>query len=261
GPLIVVLHGGPAAAGEAAPIARGLAASFLVLEPWQRGSGEEPLTVARHVADLHELVKTRCGSELPAIVGHSWGAMLALAYAAAHPGYAGPLVLVGCGTFDKRARARLHDTIEERMADDLRGRLSLLDEEVPDPGERLRRRHELIRALYLYDPIDASDEGDALPAFDPRAHEETWSDMLRLQGEGVYPAAFAAIDSPVLMLHGAFDPHPGSLIRAGLEPYLGRLEYREWARCGHYPWLEKAVRDEFFAVLRAWLAERLHPRD
>jgi pimeloyl-ACP methyl ester carboxylesterase len=80
--------------------------------------------------------------------------------------------------------------------------------------------------------------------------------MLRLQAAGVYPAAFSAIDLPVLMLHGAEDPHPGALIRASLEPFLPQLEYHEWNRCGHYPWLERAVRDEFFATLTDWLDRR-----
>jgi hypothetical protein len=31
------------------------------------------------------------------------------------------------------------------------------------------------------------------------------------------------------------------------------LEYREWGRCGHSPWLENQVRDEFFQVLENWL--------
>jgi pimeloyl-ACP methyl ester carboxylesterase len=78
--------------------------------------------------------------------------------------------------------------------------------------------------------------------------------MVRLQQEGVYPAAFAAIDVPVIMLHGAADPHPGRMIRAGLEPHLPQLEYREWERCGHYPWLERHVGVEFFAALRGWLS-------
>ena len=65
GPWVIALHGGPAAAGEAAPIARGLAGRFRVLEPWQRGSGAEPLTVARHIADLRELIATRCGDARP----------------------------------------------------------------------------------------------------------------------------------------------------------------------------------------------------
>jgi pimeloyl-ACP methyl ester carboxylesterase len=256
GPLVVVLHGGPAAVGEAAPVARGLADAFRVLEPWQRGSGGEPLTVARHVADLDDLVAARSAGARPALVGESWGAMLALAYAAAHPGRAGPLVLIGCGTFDPAARARLRATLEERTDGGLRRRLERLQEEVPDPGERLRQRHTLMESLYSYDPVPP-DAPEQTQPFDLRAHTQTWADMVRLQEEGVYPAAFAAIRSPVLMLHGAYDPHPGRLIRASLAPYLPQLEYRQWDRCGHSPWLERAVRDEFFAVLRQWLARHL----
>lgn len=222
GPVVVLLHGGPGAPGSMAPVARGLADSFRVLEPFQRASGAEPLTVSLHISDLRELL-TSPGNAPAALVGSSWGAMLALAYAAAHPVCAPPLVLIGCGTFDTAARSRLHET--------------------------LRERKEAGRPLYSCGPV--AEEESA--AFDARGHEETWQDMLRLQKEGVYPAAFAAIRSPVLMLHGAYDPHPGRMIRAGLQPYLPQLEYVEWERCGHYPWLEKFARDEFFSVLRGWL--------
>jgi pimeloyl-ACP methyl ester carboxylesterase len=88
---------------------------------------------------------------------------------------------------------------------------------------------------------------------DARAHRETWDDMMRLQDQGVYPASFAAIRAPVLMLHGTVDPHPGQMIRDSLQRYLPQLEYREWRRCGHCPWLERAVWQEFFTVLREWL--------
>ena len=40
--------------------------------------------------------------------------------------------------------------------------------------------------------------------------------------------------------------------RAPLARDLPRLEYHERELCGHYPWLEEAVRDEFFAVERRW---------
>jgi pimeloyl-ACP methyl ester carboxylesterase len=91
---------------------------------------------------------------------------------------------------------------------------------------------------------------------DARAYQETWTDMLKLQEAGVYPQAFDAIDAPVIMLHGAADPHPGRMIRAKLQPHLSQLQYHEWERCGHYPWLEKAARREFFALLHDWLARR-----
>ena len=253
GPLVLVLHGGPGAPGYMAPVARGLSKEFRVLEPFQRGSGGEPLTVGRHVSDLHEVVGSHSPGARVALVGHSWGAMLALAYAAAHPGLVTALALVGCGTFDPVARDRFRATCDQRMDNSLRRRLERLPEQEPDPDERLRAQGNLILPLYSYDLL-TDDLG--VEACDARAHEETWQDMVWLQEEDEYPAAFSAIDAPVIMLHGAVDPHPGQMIRASLEPYLPQIEYREWERCGHYPWLERAVRDEFFQVLCEWLARQ-----
>ena len=234
-----------------APVARGLADSFRLLEPLQRNSGDEPLSVALHVADLHALVETRCRGARPALVGHSWGAMLALAYAAAHPGHVGSLVLIGCGTFDTTARDRMRAIVKERMDDSLRRRMERLPQDIPDPDKRFSALGKLFETLYSYELIPSDHEEEGV---DARAHKESWEDMVRLQEEGVYPAAFASIDAPI-MLHGAFDPHPGRMIRAGLETFLPQLEYHEWERCGHSPWLEKSVRGEFFAVLREWLAQ------
>lgn len=90
GPCIIVLHGGPGAAGHMAVVARGLARSYRVIEPFQRGRGGERLTVARHVADLHEIINVYAPRCHPVLLGSSWGAMLALAYAAAHPSSTGP---------------------------------------------------------------------------------------------------------------------------------------------------------------------------
>jgi hypothetical protein len=47
------------------------------------------------------------------------------------------------------------------------------------------------------------------------------------------------------------------MIRDSLTPYLPQLEYHEWARCGHYPWLERAAGKEFLATLRHWLRQYL----
>ena len=85
GPEVVVLHGGPAAIGEAEPLARGLSRAFRTFEPYQRGSGETPLSVAIHVEDVHQLVQGISDDIRPSVVGESWGAMLALAYASTYP--------------------------------------------------------------------------------------------------------------------------------------------------------------------------------
>ncbi len=240
GPFVILLHGGPGAPGYMAPVGRGLADSFRVLEPFQRASGKEPLSVARHVANLQEIVQSQCGGMRPAIVGHSWGAMLALAYAA--------------GTFDTEARSRIRAIRESRMDNNLRERMEGLLETVPDPNDRLQAMAGLFLPLDSYKLFSTDLEIDAC---DARAFDETWQDMLRLQAESVYPAAFGAIKTRVLMLHGAADPHPGEMIRASLQPYVPQLEYRELAHCGHYPWLEMEARDAFFLFLRGWLSNHL----
>jgi pimeloyl-ACP methyl ester carboxylesterase len=123
-----------------------------------------------------------------------------------------------------------------------------------DHDERLKASAEATMPIYSYDVPASPHEEDKV---DAQAHHETWDDMMRLQAEGIYPGAFAAIKVPILMVHGTFDPHPGRLIFAGLRPYLPQLEYRELERCGHYPWLERAAADGFFALVREWLAENL----
>jgi pimeloyl-ACP methyl ester carboxylesterase len=82
--------------------------------------------------------------------------------------------------------------------------------------------------------------------------------MLRLQTDGTYPAAFAAIKVPVLMVHGTFDPHPGRLILESLRPHLSQLEYRELEHCGHYPWLEKSAANIFFSIVPEWLGRHMN---
>jgi pimeloyl-ACP methyl ester carboxylesterase len=250
GPRVVVLHGGPGAPGYMAPMARELGKRFRVLEPLQRGSGGEPLSVASHVADLHEVIETLCGCERPALVGHSWGAMLVLAYAAEHPGRARALVLVNCGTFDEEARSVFRANLEARKDDALREKLARLPEEIADDNARLSKTLELLLPLYAYDVEAAEME---FVECDARAFEETWNDMLRLQQEGVYPTAFAGIGEPVLMLHGAADPHPGEMVRRTLQRYLPQLEYREWEKCGHFPWAERRARAEFFRTVITWM--------
>jgi pimeloyl-ACP methyl ester carboxylesterase len=136
------------------------------------------------------------------------------------------LGLVGCGTFDLATRAKLAETLSTRRST---GR------------------------PYDYAPLAPPYE-DVLPEpFDGTAHAQTWDDMVRLQHEGCYPQTFAAIHSPVLMIHGEHDPHPGAMIRDSLKPYLPKLKYCQLKKCGHSPWIEQFARDEFFSMLKAWI--------
>jgi pimeloyl-ACP methyl ester carboxylesterase len=251
GPCVILLHGGPGGSGYMARVARELEDSFRVIEPLQRGSGDIPLTVAQHVADLDEVI-LRSGCRKPAIVGHSWGAMLALCYAAAHPAIASSIVLIGCGAFDSSSRAQMTSNLAAQITSEIDERLSKLEELAPDPDSRLQMLGDILWPIYTHDPIIQSLDAEKC---DAAAYHQTWDDMMRLQRQGVYPSEFASIKEPVLMLHGAKDPHPGRQIFEGLLSYTPQMQYIEWERCGHYPWLEKFAKDEFYRTLRQWLVD------
>lgn len=228
-PTVVVLHGGPGAPGSAAPRARALAERGVgVLEPLQRRAGTVALTVDRHVEDMLAVAPQRA-----VYVGWSWGAMLALSFAAAHPARVAAIVLVGCGTFHEDERR----DYKQRVAD-LLGSLFMAAETV--------------------EPLAAPSLGDDLPV-DGAGNRETWDDVLRLQAEGIEPQRFAGIDAPVLMLHGDTDPHPGRGTCERLRPLLPQLEYVEFPRCGHESWNERHARQPFLATLLAWIRAHQGP--
>ncbi len=255
GPTVVLLHGGPGAPGSVADLARNLAEDARVLEPLQRRSGAVPLTVEQHVADLAAVAPA------PAtLVGWSWGAMLALSFAARHPNRVAALALVGCGTYGDDCRAEYTTRMEERLGPGGRRRMRELRDlarATSDPAKLdrlLAERGRLAAAAQSVDPLEDADRpGDRLPVDGP-GHEETWADVLRLQREGIEPAIFARIRVPVLMLHGDDDPHPGPAIRDVLQRFVPQLGYASLPECGHEPWRERRAREPFFAVLRPWLA-------
>lgn len=247
GLLVVCLHGGPGAPGELAPVAQRLSTAFRVLEPFERRSGTLTLNLQVHVDDLARLVR-ETGSQKAALLGFSSGAITALAFASMYPELASTVVLVGTATLTTEARAEFKRRLSERLDAVTARRLAELGAR-PDTDERLEAQAALVTQAYLVDPL-------VLPEHvwvDARGHHDTWRDMLRLQESGEHPESFRSISCSLLMIHGREDPHPGEIIRRSLHAVVPQLEYTELAGCGHYPWLERSAREEFYAVLERWL--------
>ncbi len=234
-------------------LARELSDSFRVLEPFQRGVGPERLTVARHLADMHDFIEAHRAGKRLLLVAHSWGGMLTLAYAAAHPDVPSAIALVCCGTFNEATRAKMNEIIESRKVGEVKRQFQQMEQET-DPNKRMALMSKVMLKVQSYDLLPREGKGESRrQAGTASFQREAWEDMVRLQNRGVYPAAFASIKAPVIMLHGTYDPHPGPMIYNCLKAYLPQLEYREWERCGHYPWLERHAREEFFVALKEWL--------
>ncbi|MFF0659515.1 alpha/beta fold hydrolase [Micromonospora tulbaghiae] len=97
GSPLVLCHGGPGMWDYLGPVARLLDDHARVVRWDQRGCGRSqrrgPYTVARFVADLDAVRENLAGPRM-ALLGHSWGAHLALRYAIEHPARVSHLIYV-----------------------------------------------------------------------------------------------------------------------------------------------------------------------
>ncbi len=107
---IAVIHGGPGAGGEMAPVARALSAHFGVLEPIQTA-----LTLDGQVEELHQALEAH--AELPLVlVGYSWGAWLSWITTARYPALVRKLILVSSGPFEQQYGDLLAETRRQRLS-------------------------------------------------------------------------------------------------------------------------------------------------
>ena len=225
---VIVLHGGPGAAGGSDPVAIELSDTFKTYSPWQRRREGIPLSVDIHVQDLKDLIELKCTNAKPALVGESWGALLALAFACKYPSWVSSIALVGCGTYAEGPRQKLVETRIARIADFV--------ERNPEFAEDLKLSvmDQIMKWHGMTDTYCAQEDRLTLPDssedFDKIGFEETWNDMLHCQQKEIYPQQFAKILCPVIMLHGSYDPHPGRITFEQLREFIPQLEYKEFEK-------------------------------
>ena len=92
---IVVVHGGPGAAGEMVPVAQELKACGGILEPLQ--------TVNSIEGQIEELkCQLEKNGDLPIVlIGFSWGAWLSILFTVKYQSFVKKLILIGSGPFEE----------------------------------------------------------------------------------------------------------------------------------------------------------------
>lgn len=108
---VAVIHGGPGAPGEMAPVARELSQLWGVLEPLQTEASLEG-----QVGELKGVIERY--ADLPVtLVGFSWGAMLSFICGALHPSLVKKLILVGSPPFEEKYATRILETRLGRLTE------------------------------------------------------------------------------------------------------------------------------------------------
>ncbi|GAA3554746.1 hypothetical protein GCM10022419_038930 [Nonomuraea rosea] len=281
GPPVVFCHGGPGLWDTLEDVAGPLSGVAAVHRWDQRGCGRSqrtgPYSVARTLADL-DAVRRHFGLADMVLLGHSWGAQLALRYTLEHPEHVRGLIYVSGTGIDRGAtwRDEYARNLRERLGGDLERWQALESKERTEAEDREMSVLQWT-ADFVDDARDHSQDRSGSHSRDRsrdrsrdhgRARElaermaTPWlgvnfacnaainAENRRSWGMPELHAACAASEVPVLIVDGAEDIRPRRAVDS-LERALPRVSRVVLEGAGHLPWAEDP--DGFQAAVRAFL--------
>ncbi|MFI2710977.1 alpha/beta fold hydrolase [Micromonospora sp. NPDC018662] len=244
GSPLVLCHGGPGMWDYLGPVARLLDEHAHVIRWDQRGCGRSerrgPYTVDRFVADL-DAVREQLGGPRVALLGHSWGAHLALRYALEHPERVSHLIYVsGTGIDSDRGWHPHYERNLRRRLEPHRDRWEALDERARTPAEE-RERAVLQWSADFADPDvalrHAEDMATPWRGLNRDCNRAINAEVKRELREADLAARCRTLEVPALIVDGPEDIRPrwgvDSLHRA--LPSAARVSL---VGAGHLPWVE-----------------------
>jgi pimeloyl-ACP methyl ester carboxylesterase len=242
---LAVIHGGPGAPGEVAPIARELSTVKGVLEPFQTET-----TLDGQVQELQSVL-TDYGQVPVTLIGFSWGAFLSWMTAARYPSLVSKLILVGSAPFEERYAGSITKTRLERLKASERKEVQALAGNLNDPtaGDKnlvLARLGTLLSHADAYDPAPHEDE-----AFHCQydVFLNVWNEACELRRQQVLIRMAHSIKCPVIAIHGDWDPHPAEGVHDPLARECSDFRFILLEKCGHRPWIERSASEAFFHTL------------
>jgi proline iminopeptidase len=253
GPPILVLHGGPDFDHRyLLPDLDCLADSFRLIYYDQRGRGQsargvQPADVSLQsdVADL-DRVRAFLRQERVALLGHSWGALLALEYALRHPARVSRLILMNAAPASRDDYLGFREARRTRAAPDLARQQALAATaayQQGDPatvaayyrimyGATLRRPEHLDRLVQNLSAGFTPAGITQARAIEDRLMDETWLSS----GYDLLPV-LARLRIPTLLLHGDYDLVPVAYA-AHIAGAIPGARFVVLPDCGHFSYLE-----------------------
>lgn len=256
---VILLHGGPALSGYFGPLEAALREDFHVDAYVQDGTSIAAL-VRQLEARVRDAAK-RDGAP-PILIGHSWGATLALFYASMQAKKPALLpkkiVLLGAAPLETKTKARFRANLDARIPPAVREALDRIDAEyeaTTDAAEQSRlRRMNLDLITPFYNVVPESTKRLPEPAWNYDAFERIWDDLNARLENGTIPETLARITVPVVSFHGADDPIPVEPTHTFLRANLAQYRANTYFRAGHFAWVEPdGIGKRFLADLRAEL--------
>jgi pimeloyl-ACP methyl ester carboxylesterase len=244
---MAVIHGGPGAPGEMAPVARELSSSGGVLEPLQTKT-----TVEGQIQELKDILQ-RSGSRPAILIGWSWGAWLSFIFAAQYPAFVKKLILVGSGPYEEKYALDIMEIRLSRLSqeekEEVLSLVEILDNpSIDDKNTAMARFGDLISKADSYAPLAHKNE---ILECRYDVYHKVWDQASELRISGKLLEFGRNIQCPVVAIHGDYDPHPAEGVKGPLSRILKDFRFILLEKCGHQPWIERYAKDRFYDILKS----------
>ncbi len=249
---MALLHGGPDDIGSMACVAERLSDEMGILEPLQSKNTAEAL-----LKELRGQLGAFCDGKIM-LLGHSWGAMLSILYAAKFPEDVRALFLVGCPPLEQNY---VHLVGRWQQEPWNKEEQETYARTIAEPKQRIEAQknrlmqelEQITRTSDVHDGEHQNVHQDIFP--DQQIHQALREQAGRLRQEGVFEKALYRIKCPVYVIHGEFDPNP---IEGVLEPMQKAgisVKLRTMQNCGHAPFGEAQAKEDFFRLVSELVQE------
>ncbi len=243
---VAVIHGGPGAPGSVAPLARELSKDIGVLEPLQTKD-----SIDGQIEELADVLKK--SADIPVVlIGHSWGATLSYMTTARYPALVKKLILVGTPPLEFKDRPDMTPVWLSRLTEEERVEFAALEHFVWDGAkeDKSASMGKLFRLIAKGDSYDMVPSKDEVLEYQVDMNVSIFRDLDKLGKKVDMIDLVKQVTCPVVAIHGDHDPRPAAAIEKWLSAIIKNFKFVLLEKCGHYPWLEKYARDDFFKVLR-----------
>jgi pimeloyl-ACP methyl ester carboxylesterase len=242
---VVVIHGGPGAAGEMAPVALALFRRMGILEPLQTEN-----TIDGQISELKYSLEKH--ADLPVVlIGFSWGAWLSFIFTSKYPELVRKLILVSSGPFEQKYADKIMETRLSRLGEKDKSEVVSIIESIERSESKnqnllFAKIGKLLSKADTYEPLECPDE-----KIDYRygIFQNVWKQAEQLRKSGKLLELAKNIQCPVIAINGDYDPHPAEGVQKPLSALLKDFRFILLPKCGHKPWIEKNAKKEFYTIL------------
>ena len=265
GAPLFVLHGSGGSDRYFLPYMQALSNEYQLVLYDQRGTGLSDghldlaaISIGQFVEDL-EALRAAFGLEKISLMGHSWGAIIALAYALKYQAHLDHLILVDAIPVSRTFLPALSETLQQRIlrqsADAQHEWATTCSNGIAAlSAKAIDECNQIDAQLRFYDPAKAAMVDWGMDE-NTLKNSDTVHALMKNSFDQIQPdidAGLPTLRVPTLMIHGDFDPIPlGS--SEYLHQHIPGSQFILVSHSGHFPFIEQP--EQFVAALRTFLRQ------